>query len=140
MPTERGIAAEDLAKALAEIRELRRFTGTAKEFWQRLPAALAVLSSASRTTIMVKDPENGSWKTVADWSANGGPSRLSSVFAARLTELANSCETDDATITSLDGPAQRGSVHFAVAVKQRLLTNQICVAGFLLSEVTETAA
>jgi hypothetical protein len=149
MAIERRIAGEDLAGALAELAELRRFTGAAKEFWPRLLSALGNLSTASRTTLLLKDAASGAWKIMGDWPPNGSPSRLSSIFAGRLQELAVACETESEIIQSLEedgartgGSAlrQRGSFHFALAVKQRLLNDQKCVAAFLLSEVTEAAA
>jgi multidrug resistance efflux pump len=138
MPIDHVTPAEELAKALAELTELRRFAGTPKEFWHRLSIALAGLSSASRATILLKDSATGACRTIADWSPTGGPSRLAAVFATALQEIAAAAEKDGNVIRSLD-PA-RGSAHFAVAVKQRLLSDQTCIAAFLLSEVSDSAA
>lgn len=140
MSTEQQPAEKDLAQAMAELVELRRFPGAPKDFWPRLLAALAVLSSASKATLLVKDDANAVWKKIGDWPANVAPSRLSQEFARRLEELADTCEVKGQMLTSLDNASARGSAHFALGVKQQLLTNQTCVAAFLLSEVTEPAA
>lgn len=140
MPTERGAAAEELAKAMAELAELRRSTATPKEFWPRLLAALARISGASRGTLLVKDAGSGTWKIIGDWSPDGGPSRLSSVFAARLESIASAGEASGDTVMSLDEAAPRGASHFAVGIRQRLLAHQTCVIAFLLSEMSEAAA
>lgn len=140
MPTARGTAIEDLGRALAELTELRRFAGAPGEFWPRLLAAHAALTGASRATLLLKDANATKWKVIGDWSSNGGPSKLSSVFAGRLEEIAHAAEAGGHTLASLDDAAPRSAGHFAIGAKLQLLTGQSCVAALLLSEVSEAEA
>ena len=137
MAIETKADGEGMAQALTELAELRRFAGAPKEFWPRLLAALAVISGASKATMLLKEGD-GRWKMIGEWSGNDGPSRLGSIYTSQLEQLAGACEADGNALNSLDG--SRGSAHFALGVRQQLLTNQVCVAAFLLSEFSPTAA
>lgn len=140
MSTERGIANDELAKALIELTELRRFPGAPGEFWPRLLAALASVSGASRATMLLKDSNVATWKIIGNWSSTGGPSQLSSVFAGRLEAIASTSDTNGQSLISLDDAAPRSAAHFALGMKLQLATGQSCVAALLLSEVSETTA
>ena len=132
---------EDLGKALADLAELRRFTGAPKEFWPRLLAALAVLAGASKATLLLKDAASGRWKTIGDWAENNSASRLVQTFIGQLDSLAAASETSGDALVPLEGASSgRASAHFALVIKQRLLTNQSCLAAFLLSEFSPAAA
>lgn len=138
MPREKQPA--ELSQALVELMALRRFSGTPKEFWPRLLVALSSVSVASKATVLLKDKTETGWKIIADWSVDGDSSRLTQLFAGRLEELAAACDASSQTIVSLEAASSRSSAHFALALKLVLLTNQTCVAAFLLSEVSEPAA
>jgi multidrug resistance efflux pump len=132
---------ESPGKALTDLAELRRFTGAPKDFWPRLLAALAVLGGASKAVLLLKDAASGRWKTIGDWAENSGSSRLVQAFTGQLDSLAAACETNGETLVSLDGASSgRASGHFALGIKQRLLTDQSCLAAFLLSEFSPAAA
>src|SRR5580765_1718322 len=108
MPIDRE-PTKELAQALAELAELRRFSSAPKEFWPRLLVALASLAGASKANLLLKDhpaseqspakptegastvprPEVSRWKLIGDWPANAPPSRLTSLFAGRLEEFAD---------------------------------------------------
>lgn len=130
----------EFTQALAQLAELRRFTGAPKDFWPRLLEALAVISTASKAAVMLKDHVSPGWRIVADWPSNGAASRLTLLFAGRLEEFAATCDGQGQLFVSLDTASPRSSAHFALGLKLGLQTNQACVAIFLLSEVSEPVA
>src|SRR5439155_4070825 len=112
MPAEKEITPKELTDALVELAELRRFSTAPKEFWPRLLAALAGMAGASKASLLVRDdsasrraegnPDEGGWKLIGDWPPNAAPSRLTSLFAGRLEELASACEKNGHLLVSLD--------------------------------------
>ncbi len=131
-----------LERAARDLSELRHFPGTPKEFWPRLLGCLAHLSAASHVTFVIKDAAPpGSWKKIGEWSANEGPSRFLTAFVTNLENVADHGAQDGQFFFPLEQSPARGTNHFIVAVRLKLLRPEdTCVAAFLLSEVSEAAA
>src|SRR6266850_301007 len=88
MQTNPGGIADDLVQALAELAELRQFTGPAKEFWPRLVGCAARLSQADHLVLLVNNGTPPQWKKITEWSAQRGQSRFLVAFTMQLEDAA----------------------------------------------------
>ena len=131
-----------LERAARDLSELRHFPGAPKEFWPRLLGCLAHLTAASHVTFVIKDAAPpGSWKKIGEWSANEGASRFLTAFVTNLENVADHGAQDGQFFFPLEQSPARGTNHFIVAVRLKLLRPEdACVAAFLLSEVSEAVA
>lgn len=80
-----------LARGLAEIARLRKFTGTPSEFWSAFLAGAAGLVEAGRASLILKDPQAGSWKKLGDWAAGNSADRTAAAFTRSLVEVGERC-------------------------------------------------
>src|ERR1044071_1549016 len=125
--------------AQQEMTDLRRWAGTAKEFWPRYLVALAGLTNANKVVILLQDnSQGGKWKRLGDWSSNKGPAQPLVEFAAKVESLAVQClsEGDQATPVS-----ERREGGYALAFRLRLQrAEDVCVAILLVTGVNEMIA
>lgn len=166
MPAPAASLNEEFTRALAELAELRRFTGPPKEFWQRYLACVGAICAASKVVLLVRDAEQPArWRRLVEWSATSGPSRFLVAFAERLDEIAAVCADNGRCLlplephpeasgaakdprganplhgaTRLPSPALRPG-HYVIGSQLRLLrAEEPCLITGLLSEVNEPAA
>lgn len=142
MATEISALNEQQTAALKELNGLRSFTGPPREFWPRYMGALAGVTSASKSVLLVQDPaQPGSWKRMGEWSAQAGPSRLLTMFQTRLEGFAADCAKSTGNLLALLEPgSSRSADHFVIASAFRVQPNELTVVVLLLSEFTEAAA
>ena len=138
MPTQIP-SANTLESAQQEMTDLRRWAGTAKEFWPRYLVALGGLTNANKVVILLQDnAQAGKWKRLGDWSSNKGPAQPLVEFSAKVESLAVQClaEGDQATPVS-----ERREGGYALAFRLRLQrAEDVCVAILLVTGVNEMTA
>ena len=135
-------ARSGLAWALAELTQLRQFSGPPTEFWPRYIAALAQLAPVDKLVLLVRSSgQSLPWRRLLDWPAETPPSRMLTAFLAQLEHAANDCVQQNGVVLPLDPKAGPGG-HFIVATRLLLHGPQQedCVAVGLLSEANETSA
>src|SRR5213594_1515320 len=88
MQTNPSGITDEPAQALAELAELRQFTGPAKDFWPRLLGCAARLSQANHLVLLVKSGTPAQWRKISEWSAQHGPSRFLVAFTMQLEDAA----------------------------------------------------
>lgn len=142
MPLHPTGISEDQLRALRDLEELRHFTGAPKDFWPRYLASLGALCSASKFTLLLRDPENPArWRKLVEWSASSGPSRFLVAFAGQLEQIAERCGREGSVLLALEPTPPRGTGHYVIGTRLKLprAEEEGLVAG-LLSEVNEATA
>lgn len=138
---------EGAEEAMAELSELRRFSGTPAQFWAAFLSASGKLCSATKATLVLRDPKQpDTWKRLGDWSGPESKNdRLNGMFTRRLVDAAKSCESNGALIDRLDpasqAPPDGTSAPHIVGVRLLLSRPEdLCIAVFLLGDVTRREA
>jgi biotin carboxyl carrier protein len=142
MPSDPVSPATEVQQALAELSRLRRFAGPPTQFWPTFIATAGALLGAVRGVLILRDkaqPEN--WKKLGDWSGNGHADRSVLTFTRVLTELAEQSASGLGITRPLGDSALPGAKHFAIAARLQLQqSEEVCIAAFLLLDVTPTQA
>src|SRR5579872_7414747 len=88
MPNKFPATQPNLDPVLAELAQLRQFTGPPKEFWPRFLAAAVQLTQADQLVMLLRKSDQP-WRKLLDAPPELAPSRMLSIFSARLEEFAN---------------------------------------------------
>jgi hypothetical protein len=141
MPNKFPATQPNLDPILAELASLRQFSGPPKDFWPRFLAAAVQLTQADQLVLLVRKPEQP-WRKLLDAPPDLQPSRMLSVFAARLEEFGNLAAGDESVLALLEPAANRAAPNFVIAARLDLpgQGGDQCVLVGLLSESTEAAA
>ena len=103
---------------MADLAELRQFTGPAKEFWPRLLGCAARLSQATHLVLLVKSGMPPQWKKISEWSAQRGASRFLVAFTMQLEDAAVRAIQEQSFLQKLE---QNGAGdHFLVGLRLKL--------------------
>src|SRR3954470_14211455 len=139
MPTQIPSSNTSLESAQQEMSDLRRWAGTAKEFWPRYLVGLAGLTNANKVVLLLQDPaQPGKWKRLGDWSSNKGPAQPLVEFAAKVESLAVQCLAEGDQTTPVSERREGG---YALAFRLRLQrTEDVSVAVLLVTGVNEMIA
>lgn len=121
--------------AYAELTALRRFAGTAREFWPRYATAVADVCEADRCILAAKQgAENAAWKKLHDWAHNDIPAAAAATFNTQLIQLADRAVAEGGFVAVLAGG------HVAVGARLPLPSaSDTAVALLLLSGRPESA-
>ena len=140
MINESPKAASNLERSLAELAQLRQFTGPPKDFWPRFLAALQQLTLADKLVFLSRQPGQP-WRRLIEWPADSPPSRMLTAFLAQLDDFANRALANGGLIEPLEAKARPAAGNFLIATRVDLPqeTEECLIAG-LLSEVSETNA
>ena len=140
MPTDSSSANDPRQTTLAELSQLRSFSGGPREFWPRYLSALLGVAGASKALLLLRDA-SGTWKKLGEQPASLEPSRFITTFNTRLPELAKLCAEHGSVIEGIEAAAPRGPGHYAIGTRLKLYrSNETAVAIALLSEVNDVAA
>jgi hypothetical protein len=137
------IQSNDQDALAREIVRLRAWEGEPREFWPRLAAALAAVSGAARSLVLIKGTDNGGgWKRIADHGRYSGPAAVLQEFVNRLERLAEESGADgEPQLTSFGEVRVGGEIPFALAVRFELQDSRtFCVGLLLLTGISETRA
>lgn len=136
--------ARNSTSAAQELIELRRFAGTAREFWPRFAAAIADVCNADRCVIAVRSapstppspPASPAWRKLQEWSSGDISSQAGANFQAALVPLADRAVAEGAAAMPLGGAGT-----FAVGVRLVLpASTEMAVGLLLVSNLTESGA
>lgn len=109
---------ERFARSADELLALRRFPGTAKEFWPRFLNACAQLALADVAVLLLGKPGgNPRWTKIGEWTAGAGQVRLRSTFSAFLEQAAERGLTEGSFVEEDD---ETGGA-FTIGVRLKLL-------------------
>ncbi len=122
-------------KALAELLELRLFTGPPKEFWPRFLSAAQVLSGCDKLVVLARKPDEP-WRRMLEWPAQSAPSSMFTAFAHQSEVLAGQAVVNGGVAM----PLEARSANFSIATKLVLPQQGECVLAGLVSETTEAGA
>jgi len=139
MPTQIPSINPSLETAQQELIDLRRWSGTAKEFWPRYLTAMAGLTNANKVVILLQDAtQAGKWKRLGDWSSNRGPAQPLVDFSAKVEALAAQCLTEGDQSSPV---SDRREGAYALAFRLRLQkVDDVYVAVLLVTAINETTA
>lgn len=141
MPADPIVPAEALARALAEISELRQFAGSPRDFWNQFQSALAGLTGAQRVVLLLQEKSQPSkWRKLGEWSSNTGPSRFVIPFATQLEAFATRGTESGAFIALVERSNAAGIPFVAVMPLKLHNPEDCCLALLLLPEGSEAAA
>lgn len=130
-----------VARGLAEIARLRKFTGTPSEFWSAFLVAGAALAGAGRAALILKDTQAGSWKKLGDWAEGNAADRTAVAFNRALVEIGEKCVAPGSVAHVVESGAAGETRNYALAARLALSRpDDICVAAFLVCGVTEAQA
>jgi hypothetical protein len=130
--------ASPLERALADLDQLRQFTGAAKDFWPPFLAAVQQLTSADHLVLLARKPEQP-WQRIMEWPPAAASTRMVSAFLAQLEELAARGLEAGGVMAPL-GPRAASANNFMLAARLELPPPEECVLAALLSEVNEANA
>ena len=126
------------ARAADELLTLRKFPGSAKEFWPRFLSACAQLSLADVAVLVMGKPGGTPrWTKIGEWTAGAGQARLRSNFTAFLEQAAERALAEGSFLEEDD----EESGAFTIGLKLQLQRPQdevVFIAQVL--DFTETAA
>jgi hypothetical protein len=126
---------------LSDVAKLRRFSGTPSEFWPAFLAAAAGVSGAARALLILKDPKDGSWKKLSEWSDGSHADRTTLTFNRHLIELGERAAREGNVSQPIEQTATPDLQHYASAVKLALnRPEDVAIAVFLLPNVTQAQA
>jgi len=144
MPSENIGSNGSMEAALTELKDLRIFQGTAREFWPRFTAGMGQLTLAGKVVVLVRQTgEDGFvWRKVGEWVSHGSSAARSlGAFTSQLETIANRCVESQNVLFPLEPASPRGAGHYVVGIRLILhRSDDPCIATCLLSEVNETTA
>ena len=140
MINESPKAAANLERSLAELAQLRQFTGLPKDFWPRFMAALQQLTLADKLVFLARKPGQP-WRRLLEWPSDSPPSRMLTAFLGQLDDFASRSVQNGGLMEPLEAKARPAAGNFLIAARLDLPqeTDECVVAG-LLSEVSESSA
>ncbi len=128
----------NFAPVLEELAALRQFPGAPREFWPRLLAVAAQLTTADMAVLLVGQPgKTPRWGKLTQWTATPSPSRMRTEFTTRLEATADRCLQQGNFVDEQDERA--GSFITAVRLKLTRPEEEVILAAHLL-DATEAAA
>lgn len=132
------------SRAATELSQLRRFSGSAPEFWQKFLRGAVELIGASRAVLALKESKPqaaGTWKKAGEHAGQSHADRSVGAFAQHLVAIAEKASQEGFTLQIIESSATPGRASIAVALKLQLSKpEELCVAIFLLVEAGEPAA
>jgi len=142
MAAENAITATDSDKVLAELAELRRWSGAPREFWPHFLASVGKLAHARKVSLLFKDAsEPPRWQSIQEWSSNTGSTRFLSQFTMQLSEIAERCAAGNEQIFPQERMQARGPGQWVIAARLQFhRPDGSYVIACLLPEETESSA
>lgn len=134
--------AEQFARGMRMVENLRHFAGTPAQFWPSLLEATGLLSGAELALLLRKsgDDANG-WQRVGVWPPEKVNSPVTQSFLRLAPELANSATENQAALAPLNGATNPNSVDYGLALKLEVGSPQEgVVAVFFLPGFSESQA
>lgn len=131
--------AAELEAAYSEVEQLRRFTGPPQEFWPRLTAVFARMTSAVRTVILLAEPGSGNgFRRLGEWTAPGESIPGAAIFQESWTRLVTSCgRTGSACETVAEPGPGLGRDRFIAVALPWSGANSGCAALFYLRHASD---
>ncbi len=138
MGSELNDTDERFERITEEVAALRKFPGTAKEFWPRLLAACAHLALADVAALMLGRPgQTPRWIKISEWNAGSAATRQRANFGAFIEQAAER-GLDEGSFVEQD---DESSGAFTVGVRMKLArAEDELVLVVQLVDFTETAA
>ncbi len=138
MGSELNDTDERFERATDELAALRRFPGTAKEFWPRLLAACAHLALADVAALMLGRPgQTPRWIKISEWNAGGAATRQRANFAAFIEQAAERGLGEGSFVEQDD--EMTGAFTVGVRMKLASAEDELVLVAQLL-DFTEAAA
>ncbi len=95
----------ELESAYSEVEQLRRFTGPPQEFWPRLTAMFARMTSSVRAVVLLTEPGAGNgFRRLGEWVAPGESIPGGAVFQESWVRLFTACTRDGSACETVAEP------------------------------------
>lgn len=133
---------EQFDKALDNLDELRRFTGTPQVFWQSLLESLVTVSGA-RVGVLLRRADEGAapWQKVGVWPAQGVAGNGAQAFATGLEMMANASALNREALAVFNNPAQPLTSDAGIAIRLESESRpETWVAAFYLPGFSQSQA
>jgi hypothetical protein len=139
MAGESAEAWQNVEKAMADLANLRQFSGVPTEFWPAFLAAVHQLTGADQLALLIR-PSGQPWRRLADWPPQSPPSRLLSIFFAQAENFANRAFLEGRMSSPLDREEGPSAGNFVIGTRIVLPQAEDCVLIGVISEVNDRSA
>jgi hypothetical protein len=129
-------------KAVADLDDLRRFTGTPQVFWHSLLESMVTVAGARVGVLMRKADEGAApWQKVGVWPTQGVAGNGAQAFASGLDTMANTSALNREALAVFNNPAQPLANDAGVAIRLESESRpEIWVAAFYLPGCSQAEA
>lgn len=129
----------EMEKAIADLRDLRQFSGGSADFWPAYLAAVQKLTGATRLALLIRSPGQP-WRRLADWPQELSPSHLVTTFLNQAESLADRSFLEGCMWAPLVANERIRLGNFVIGARVVLPQTEDCALIGVLAEASEREA